>query len=163
MTERTARVVAPAALALFAVLGALMTDRPTPGAVVAAAVATGIGMVLAWRRTTGWPMIAGRALAAAALVYLGHAQSSNLCWMGLCVVTAWVALTSAAPVAIASGAFLALVPVGEWALETTEPGWGAWFAGISFTTDITLFAHRLRLAMVELRAAQDELAERSRA
>ena len=46
MTEGTARVVAPAALALFAVLGALMTDRPTPGAVAAAAVATGIGVVL---------------------------------------------------------------------------------------------------------------------
>ena len=114
MTERTARVVAPAALALFAVLGALMTDRATPGAVAAAAVATGIGVVLAWRRTTGWPMIAGLAIAAGALVFLGHAQSSNLCWMGLCVVTAWVALTSATPVAVASGAVLALVPVVEW-------------------------------------------------
>ena len=54
MTERTARVVAPAALALFAVLGALMTDRAAPGAVAAAAGATGIGVVLAWRRVTGW-------------------------------------------------------------------------------------------------------------
>jgi signal transduction histidine kinase len=66
-------------------------------------------------------------------------------------------------VAVASGAVLALVPVAEWALDTAEPGWGAWFAGISFTTVITIFARRLRLAMVELRAAQDELAERSRA
>ena len=163
MTERTARVVAPAALALFAVLGALMTDRATPGAVAAATVATGIGVVLAWRRITGWPMVAGLAIAAGALVFLGHAQSSNLCWMGLCVVTAWVALTSATPVAVASGAVLAVVPVVEWAMDTAEPGWGAWFAGISFTTVITIFARRLRLAMVELRAAQDELAERSRA
>jgi signal transduction histidine kinase len=163
MTERAARVVAPAALALFAVLGALMTDRAMPGAAVAAAVAIGIGVVLAWRRTTGWPMIAGLAMASGALVFLGHAQSSNLCWMGLCVVAAWVALTSAAPLAVASGAVLALVPIAEWALDTAEPGWGAWFAGISFTTVLTIFARRLRLAMGQLRAAQDELAERSRA
>ena len=56
MTERAARVVAPAALALFAVLGALMTDRATSAAVAAAAVATGIGVVLAWRSMTGWPL-----------------------------------------------------------------------------------------------------------
>ena len=48
-------------------------------------------------------------------------------------------------------------------MDTAEPGWGAWFAGISFTTALTIFARRLRLAMVQLRAAQDELAERSRA
>ena len=163
MTERTARVVAPAALALFAVLGALMTDRATSAAVAAAVSATGIGIVLAWRRITGWPMIAGLAVASGALVFLGHAQSSNLCWMGLCVVTAWVALTSATPVAVAAGAVLAVVPVVEWALDTAEPGWGAWFVGISFTTALTVFARRLRLAMIQLRAAQDELAERSRA
>jgi signal transduction histidine kinase len=163
MTERTARVAAPAALALFAVLGALMTDRATPGALAAAGVAAGIGVVLAWRRTTGWPMIAGLAIATGALVFLGHAQSSNLSWMGLCVVTAWVALTSETAVAVVSGAALALVPVVEWVVDTAEPGWGAWFAGIAFTTALTIFGRRLRLAMVQLRAAQDELAERSRA
>jgi signal transduction histidine kinase len=83
--------------------------------------------------------------------------------MGLCVVTAWVALTSATPVAVASGAVLALVPVVEWVMDTAEPGWGAWFAGISFTTALTIFVRRLRVTMTQLRAAQDELAERSRA
>ena len=163
MTERTARVVAPAALALFAVLGALMTDRAAPAAVAAAAVATGIGVVLAWRRVTGWPMIAGLAIAAGALVFLGHAQSANLSWMGLCVVAAWVALTTPTPVAVAAGAVIALLPVVEWVMDTAEPGWGAWFAGISFTTALTIFVRRLRVAMLQLRAAQDELAERSRA
>ena len=54
MTEGTARVVAPAALALFAVLGALMTDRATPGAVAAAAVATGIGVGVATHQAGRW-------------------------------------------------------------------------------------------------------------
>ena len=65
--------------------------------------------------------------------------------------------------AVSAGAVLAVVPVVEWLLDTAEPGWGAWFVGISFTTALTVFARRLRLAMVQLRAAQDELAERSRA
>ena len=59
MTERTARVAAPAALALFAALGVLMTDRATSVALASAAVTTAVGIVLAWRRVTGWPMLAG--------------------------------------------------------------------------------------------------------
>ena len=61
------------------------------------------------------------------------------------------------------GAGLALVPVVEWLLDTDEPGWGAWFVGIAFSTISCVFARRLRLTVQELRAAQDELAERSRA
>ncbi len=111
MIERRARVAAPAALALFAVLGVLMTDQPRPAAIVAAAVVTVIGIVLAWRRETGWPLLAGLAVAAGLLVYLGHLQSSNLCWMGLCVIAGWVAFTTATPVALAAWAALAVVPV----------------------------------------------------
>ena len=140
-----------------------MTDRATSAALAAAAMATAIGIVLAWRRVTGWPMVAGLSVAAGALVFLGHEQSSNLSWMGLCVVAAWVALTSATALAVSFGAVLAVVPVVEWLLDPTEPGWGAWFVGISFTTALSVFARRLRVAMVQLRAAQDELAERSRA
>ncbi|MFC7725427.1 hypothetical protein ACFQW6_09930 [Nocardioides sp. GCM10028917] len=78
MTDRTARIAAPAALALFAALGALMTDRSTPAALAAVAMAIATGFVLAWRRATGWPLVAGLAVAAGALVFLGHEQSSNL-------------------------------------------------------------------------------------
>ena len=163
MTERTARVAAPAALALFAALGVLMTDRATSVAIAVAAVTMAIGIVLAWRRVTGWPMLAGLAVAASSLVFLGHHQSANLSWMGLCVIAAWVALTSATPVAVSVGAVLAVVPVVEWIMDTTEPGWGAWLVGISFTTIFTVFARRLRLTVIQLRAAQEELAERSRA
>ena len=113
MTERTARVVAAAALALFAALGALMTDRAAAVALVAAGVTTAVGIVLAWRRVTGWPMIAGLAVAAGCLVVLGHQQSANLSWMGLCVIAAWVGMASPGPVAAGAGAVLAAVPVVE--------------------------------------------------
>ena len=163
MTDRAARVAAPVALALFAALGALMTDRATSVAIALAAVVTVLGVVLAWRRVTGWPLIAGLFVAAGTYVFLGHGQSSNLSWMGLCVIAAWVGLTSATPMAVCVGAVLAVVPVVEWLMDTAEPGWGAWFVGISFSTVSTVFARRLRLTVIELRAAQEELAERSRA
>ena len=164
MTERTARVAAPAALALFAVLGALMTDRATAAALAAAAVATAIGIVLAWRRVTGWPMIAGLAVAAGALVFLGHAAVVEPVLDGL-VRRRGLGRADVADRRWPSrrARSLPLVPVVEWLMDPTEPGWGAWFVGISFTTVSTIFARRLRLAMMQLRAAQDELAERSRA
>jgi signal transduction histidine kinase len=163
MTERRARVAAPAALALFAVLGVLMTDRAPAAAIAAAALASVTGIVLASRRAAGWPMLAGLAVAAGSLAFLGHLQSSNLCWMGLCVIAGWVALTSTTTVAVSAGGVLAAVPVAEWLLDRSEPGWGAWFVGISFSAVACIFASRLRLTVMQLRAAQEELADRSRA
>src|SRR4051812_5916605 len=112
--ERTARVAAPAALALFALLGALMTEQATEAAIAAAAGGPVIGIVLAWGGQTGWPMLAGLAVAGGLLVYLGHLHSSNLCWMGLCVIGGWVAFTSTTRVALGAWAVLAGVPVAEW-------------------------------------------------
>jgi len=66
MTERAARGAAPDALALFAALGALMTDRAAAVALASAVLTTAIGIVLAWRRVTRWPLIAGLAVAAVA-------------------------------------------------------------------------------------------------
>jgi signal transduction histidine kinase len=163
MTERTARVVAAGALTLFAALGALMTDRAAAVSLVAVGVTMAVGIVLTWRRVAGWPMIAGLAVAAGCLVLLGHQQSSNLSWMGLCVIAAWVGTASPGPVAVGAGAVLAAVPVAEWLMDPSEPGWGAWFVGIAFTTTSTVLARRLRLTVAQLRAAQAELAERSRA
>src|SRR5688572_6435509 len=106
MIERTARVAAPTALALFAVFGAVMGDRPVlVGLGLAGAIAV-LGAILAWERTTGWPLAAALALTTAGLVVLGHAQSSNLVWMGVCVTGGWVALTSSLPVALTTSAVL---------------------------------------------------------
>ncbi len=131
-------------------------------AIAAAALASVIGILLASRRATGLPMLAGLAVATGSLAFLGHLQSSNLCWMGLCVIAGWVALTSTTTVAVSAGAVLALVPVVEWVLDRSEPGWGAWCVGISFSAVACIFANRLRLTVMDLRAAQEELAVRSR-
>ncbi len=163
MNERTARVAAPVALALFVALGLLMTERPTGAAVAAAAVAVAAGAVLSWRRVTDWPLVAGLAVPAAALVFLGNQQSANLAWMGLCVLAGWAALPSVAPAALTAGAALAAMPVAQAVAQPSEPGWAAWFVGTAISCLSCVFARRLRLTVEQLRAAQGELAERSRA
>jgi signal transduction histidine kinase len=161
--EQPVRVAAPAALALFAVLGAVMSDRPVlVGLGVAGAVAA-LAAILAWEKMTGWPLAAALALTTAGLVLLGHAQSANLVWMGLCVTAAWVALSSALPVALTAGGVLGAVLVSQWILQTDEPGWAAWLVGTAFTIVACTFARRLRMTVEQLREAQQHLAERSRA
>jgi signal transduction histidine kinase len=163
MTDRTARVAAPACLVVFAVLGVLMTDRSSTVALSAAGGAVAVALLLGWRGWSGWPLAVALLVPTAGLVVLGHEQSANLAWMGLCVVAAWSALTSSLPVALTVFALLAAAPVAEWLQHTSEPGWGAWFMGIAFTTVACVFARRLRLTVVELRATQAELAARTRA
>lgn len=163
MVERTARVAAPAVLALFAALGVAMTDRPTaPAAVVAAAVVV-TGVVLAWLQPRTVPLLAGLAAATAGLVYLGFDTAANLAWMGLCVVAAWVSLSADLSLAVGVAIVLMALPVSQWFRSTDEPGWFAWTVGIAFTTAACVFARRLRLTVEQLRAAQASLAERSRA
>jgi signal transduction histidine kinase len=163
MVEQTARVAAPAALALFALLGAVLGHRPVlVGLGIAAAVAA-LAAILAWEKMTGWPLAAALALTTAGLVVLGHAQSANLVWMGLCVTAAWVALTSELAVALVAGTVLGGTLVSEWIQQVEEPGWAAWLVGTAFTLVACTFARRLRMTVDQLRAAQHQLAERSRA
>jgi signal transduction histidine kinase len=163
MVEQAARVAAPAALALFALLGAVMGHRPVLAGLGIAAAVAALAAILAWERMTGWPLAAALALTTAGVVVLGHGQSANLVWMGLCVTAAWVALTSELAVALTGGAFLGATVVSEWIQQVEEPGWAAWLTGTAFTLVACTFARRLRLTVVQLREAQHQLAERSRA
>ena len=163
MIEQPARVAAPIVLALFAVLGAVMGDRPIlVGLGVAGAVAA-LAAILAWEKMTGWPLAAALALTTAGLVVLGHAESANLVWMGVCVTAAWVSLSSSLPVALTAAGVLGAVLVSEWIQQTEEPGWAAWLVGTAFTVVACTFARRLRMTVEQLREAQHQLAERTRA
>lgn len=162
MTDRAVQVAAPVALALFTVLGAMMTHRPAALALAASATAVAVALVLAWRAVSGWPLLVALIVPTAAVVVLGHQQSANLVWMSLCVIAAWTALTSALPVALTMFAVLAAAPVTQWMLQSFEPGWSAWLVGTAFTTVACVFARRLRLTVTELRATQAQLAVRTR-
>ena len=58
---------------------------------------------------------------------------------------------------------LGAVLVSEWIQQTDEPGWAAWLVGTAFTVVACTFARRLRMTVEQLREAQHQLAERSRA
>ena len=163
MADRVARVIAPAVLALFALLGVAMGDRPLAVGVAVAAAVAALAVGAAWRKLAGWPLAAALLVAAAGLFVLGHGGSANLVWMGFCVTAGWVALASALPVSLATGALLTAGIVGEWVQDPDEPGWAAWITGTAFTVVACVFARRLRETVVQLQAAQHQLAERSRA
>jgi len=163
MKDRVARVIAPAMLALFAVLGAVMGDRPFPLGVAIAAAVAAVAALVAWRGLVAWPLAVALLVAATGLVALGHQNSANLAWMGFCVAAGWVALTSALPVTVFTGGVLGLAIVSEWVQQRDEPGWTAWLVGTAFTLVACVFAHRLRETVEQLEAAQHQLAERSRA
>jgi signal transduction histidine kinase len=163
MADRIARVVAPAMLALFAVLGAVMSDRPLAVAVGSAVAVIVLGVVLAWRRVLGWPLAVALLVGTAGLVTIGHDNSANLVWMGMCVTAGWVALETGIGVAVPTGVVLVLTIASEWVQERDEVGWMAWITGTAFTLVACAFARRLRETVVQLEAAQHQLAERSRA
>ena len=58
---------------------------------------------------------------------------------------------------------LGAILVSEWIQQTDEPGWAAWLVGTAFTVVACTFARRLRMTVEQLREAQHQLAERSRA
>ena len=78
-------------------------------------------MALAWRAVSGWPLVLGLIVPTAGLVVLGHEQSANLAWMGLCVIAAWAALTSALPVTLTMFGVLAAVTVGNGSSSPPSP------------------------------------------
>ena len=163
MIERAARVAAPAALALFVVIGAAQSERSAPIAATIALVAILAGIVISWRGLTGWPLVAALAAPAAGLVTLCHGNPSSLGWFGMCVIAGWAAFGAGLVPGLVAGAALVAVFVAEWLALGDEPGWGAWIAGTIFTTTACTFGRRQRELVEELREAQAELADRARA
>lgn len=156
-------MAAPAALALFAVVGAVQGQRSAVVGVVVALVVIGIGVALAWRGPDGWRLIGGLGIAAAGLVVVCHDQPSNLGWFGMCVVVGWAALEAALLPTVVLSVTLVGVFAAEWFAMTAEPGWGAWTAGIVFTATACAFARRQGELLEQLREAQAGLADRARA
>ncbi len=163
MMDRTARVAGPAALALFAVVGMVISQRPTALAVSVAAAVVALGGLLAWRGVRGWALGVGLLAAGCGIVVLGHEQSSNLGWFGICVLAGWMALVAPVREAVLFCSALVALLVGQWLNDSSEPGWGAWISGTVFTATACVFARQQRLLVVQLKEAQAGLAERARA
>lgn len=163
MTPRRVRLVAPAIVALFVVVGALLSRQPTTLTVPVAAAVITLVAVLAWRDVAGWPLAAGLLVAAAGVSVLCHEQSANAGWFGLCALCGWLALVSPVREAVALGATISAVLAGQWLNQPGEPGWVPWIAGTVFAGTACVFDRRQRSLLAQLREAQAGLADRARA
>jgi signal transduction histidine kinase len=153
-------------LAVFAVLvgtGLLIRLSDNPARLVigaAAAIAGGIALFLLSLRPVLTCAAAG--LAAAGVVVLGNADSRSIVWFGLLILAAWFVLAYGAWVGGVCWAAAALIFGGEWLWAIRDPGWAPWVGGLTVMVLAALLIRHEFVLVERLRAAQADLAERSR-
>ncbi|MGH2717445.1 MAG: sensor histidine kinase [Actinomycetota bacterium] len=110
------------------------------------------------RWAAGCAVVAG----AGAVVY-ASGNTGNVGWFALLIVAAWCVLDLG--VALGIGYWVAsLVLFGaEWLWVAPNPGWAPWMAGMSVTVLASLLIRHQFVLVERLKAAQADLAERSRA
>jgi signal transduction histidine kinase len=161
-----ARLAGRLCLAVFAVLvgvGLLIRLSDNPAALVigaVAAIAGGIPLFLLSLR----PVLSytAAAVATAGVVVLGNADSRSIVWFALLILAAWCVLAYGAWVGGACWAGAALIFGGEWLWAIHDPGWAPWVGGLTVTVLAALLIRHEFVLVERLRAAQADLAERSR-
>jgi signal transduction histidine kinase len=102
-------------------------------------------------------------LATAGIALLGNGSSSNVCWFGLAVLAACCSLTAPTVLAVAYWVGSVLLLSGEALFAQHDPGWAAWIGGVSFSAIASYLGRRQGELLVQLRAAQEGLAQRAQA
>jgi signal transduction histidine kinase len=156
----TARWLALAVFTVFVALG-LVPVNPNPVAAAAAAVvAIGAAVLLVLHRR---PLLGYAAAATGAIAVLGHGMSSNVGWFAVCLLGSWCVLVGGRRAGSAYWALAMTLFAVEWIWIEPDPGWGAWMAGTTLSVlAALLIRHEIDL-VVQLRTAQEGLAERARA
>jgi signal transduction histidine kinase len=153
------------ALGVFAALigVGLVPLRVSPAAAAIAAVtAIGGGAWLAWHQDRRY-VLPGAAVATAGIAVAGQGNSTNLGWLGVCLIGLWCALTGARRDVLLYWAATVILFAVEWLWVKPDPGWGAWIGGTTFAVTAGLLVRRERDLVAQLSAAQAGLAERARA
>jgi signal transduction histidine kinase len=158
--HRAARL-AFGAFAAFVLVGLVIRlPEYLPVAPVAAGVALAAGAVLFTPDRA--PLLAWALVAGAGVALLGSGSSSTVGWFALTIVGFWCALSGTRREAFVLWAGSLLVFVVQWIWVEPDPGWAAWIAGGTMAlVGGLLIRHQFEL-VTELRAAQADLAERSR-
>ena len=157
-TESSVRWVAITVFAAVTAVGVIPLNPSAPaaaGAVVA--VGAAVPLVLRWR-----PALLYAAIATAGIAVLGNGRSSNVGWFAVCLLTGWCILSAGRREGVAYWAALMVLFTAEWLGVSSDPGWGAWLAGITLTAAFSLLIRRDRDLLRQLRQAQAGLAERAR-
>jgi signal transduction histidine kinase len=155
-----ARWLALGVFTVFVAIG-LVPLNPNPVAAAAAAVvAIGAAVLLVLHRR---PLLGYAAAATGGIAVLGHGLSSNVGWFAVCLLGSWCVLTGGRRAGAAYWALAMTLFAVEWIWIEPDPGWGAWMAGTTLSVlAALLIRHEIDL-VVQLRTAQEGLAERARA
>ena len=108
-------------------------------------------------------MLAYAAVATAGIAMLGHGMSSNVGWFTVCLLACWCVLAGRRFEAVAYWAGTMLLFAAEWLWVRSDPGWGAWLAGVTLATAFSVLIRHDRDLLRRLRLAQAGLAEQARA
>jgi signal transduction histidine kinase len=150
------------AIAVFAIViavGVIPLNPSAPLAVAGAlvAAAASVPLALGWR-----PALLYAAVATAGIAVLGNGMSSNIGWFAVCLLTGWCVLTGGRRAGLAYWAATTILFAAEWLWVQSDPGWGAWLAGVTLTAAFSVLIRRDRELLRQLRRAQAGLAEQAR-
>jgi signal transduction histidine kinase len=102
------------------------------------------------------------AVATAGVALVGNADSHSIVWFALVVVAGWCVLSKGIAVGIAYWVGTVLLFGAEWLWALRDPGWAPWIAGVTVSVLATLLIRHEFILVERLRAAQADLAERTR-
>jgi signal transduction histidine kinase len=95
---------------------------------------------------------------------LGDGQSFDVVWFALLVLSAWCVLFAGERSGLVYGILIVLLFAGEWLFGPHgDVGWAPWIASVIVIALITALVRHEFLLVEQLRVAQADLAERSRA
>ena len=158
MTDRTATALARVALAVFVVVGAVLSDRPLA---VLLPVAAGTLAVVAVLPAGSWQVAPGAGVVGAGVTVLCAGSTANVGWFALCLLTGWCVLAGSPVLGVAFSA-VALAVEGLHAALIGDSGGLAWLAGTVLTLVGSLVGRRQLDLVEQLRQAQAGLADRVR-
>src|SRR5580704_14024500 len=154
-----ARWLALGVFTVFVAIGLVPLNPDPVAAAAAAVVAIGAAVLLVLR----WRLLGYAAAATGGIAVLGHGLSSNVGWFAVCLLGSWCVLTGGRRAGAAYWALAMTLFAVEWIWIEPDPGWGAWMAGTTLSVlAALLIRHEIDL-VVQLRTAQEGLAERARA
>ena len=154
--------VKPVVVAGFAVVVAVGALRGNPsvfGATAGAVVAVLAAAALVYARRL--PLV-GAAVATAGIAVEGHGLSNDIGWFAVCLLTGWCVVVVGQRTGLIYWAATMALFTAEWLWTRPDPGWGAWLAGSTLTLLCAWLIRREIDLVVQLRAAQAELAEQAR-
>jgi signal transduction histidine kinase len=128
--------------------------------VVAAVLTVGLGALMV--RAPKLLSVGYAVAATGTITLLCHPSPSSVGWLGTCAIAAWLILAVGRTAGIAYGAGVIVLFGSEWIWGDTDPGWGPWMVGLTFSVlSALLIRHELGL-VAQLRAAQASLADSAR-